>query len=185
MQECEPTEARWLRVIHILAKGAAELGYRFSPKRGCEVLQAYLPLALEKSWLFETWFLRDMAEYLSMTNSRGSALEISQRVFMRASDLGEVDRNVHFSHALVLLNTGQGQNALQLLESVPKLDWNSEVGLAQQVYEATIWVRVLRGANRCAEADLWMDRLASLVRENNLWQIQNFVQPLYRGFGGR
>lgn len=178
IQHDQGWEARWLRTIHIIAKGAAELGYRFAPKRGVEVLQTYLPLTVELSWAYETWFLRDIAEYLSATSSRGAAIEASERALHRASDYDERDRNVHFSHALVLINTGHAQRAVELLEGIPELNWQPGESVAQQVHETAIWVKALRGVNRGAEADEWLHRLACLAEENHLWQLRVPVQSL-------
>lgn len=182
MSQCEQLDHRWLSAIHILAKGAAEIGSRFRPLQGVEVLRDWLPVAMRLSLTYEAWFLRDIAEYLSQTRSRSEAVRMSEYAVRRGMGIGE-DRNVLLSHALVLLNVGRSSEAMEMLTSTPLLAWDEAQVLQQKVHESAIWARALHGTGHAAEALQWLERAHQLVEGHNLWQVRARVYALHHELG--
>jgi hypothetical protein len=93
--------AHWLWVVHAIAKDAAEKRYHPNPSEGIRILQDWLPLSTSLSVLYEAWFLRDIAEYMSLTHATRAAVETSTRAVGKGLGLDD-DRNVWLSHAEVL-----------------------------------------------------------------------------------
>lgn len=121
--------------------------------------------------------MRDIAEYMSLTNSTRAAVETSRRAVDRGVGLGD-DRNVWLSHAEVLLNTKKPQQALEVLESNLELAWQEGSVHLQRVREAQIYARALHGVGRTQEALLWVERAQLLVDMHNLWQVRHQVDAL-------
>lgn len=178
MSRAKPLDSYWLSAVHVVAKGASESGQRPCPLQGVEVLRDWLPVAAHLSRAYESWFRRDIAEYLSLTRSRAQALEASAYAMRIGQGLGE-DRNVLLSHALVLLNVGRPVEALALLESA-SLSWDEERVPMQAVHESVIWARALHGAGLHAEALTWVERARRVVDEQNLWQARLRLEAVSR-----
>jgi transcriptional regulator with XRE-family HTH domain len=169
--------AHWLWVVHAIAKDAAEKRYHPNPSEGIRILQDWLPLSTSLSILYEAWFLRDIAEYMSLTHATRAAVETSTRAVGKGLGLGD-DRNVWLSHAEVLLNTKNPQQALEVIESHLDLAWEEDSVFSQQVREAQIYARALYGVGRTHEALLWVKRAQQLVQQHNLWQVRHRVDAL-------
>lgn len=169
--------AHWLWVVHAVAKDAAEKRYHPNPSEGIRVLRDWLPLSAELSVQYEAWFLRDTAEYMSLTHATRAAVETSAHAVRKGLGLGD-DRNVWLSHAEVLLNTHNPQQALEVLESNLELTWQEGSVHLQCVREAQIYARALHGVGRTPEALLWVERVRGLVEAHNLWQVRHQVDAL-------
>jgi len=169
--------AHWLWVVHAIAKDAAEKRYHPNPSEGIRILQDWLPLSTSLSILYEAWFLRDIAEYMSLTHATRAAVETSTRAVGKGLGLGD-DRNVWLSHAEVLLNTKNPQQALEVIESHLDLAWEEDSVFLQKVREAQIYARALYGVGRTHEALLWVKRAQQLVQQHNLWQVRHRVDAL-------
>lgn len=173
----ENPNAHWLWLVHAVAKDAAEKRYHPNPSEGIRVLQDWLPLSADTSVHYEAWFLRDIAEYMSLTHSTRAAVEASQRAVDRGLGLGD-DRNVWLSHAEVLLNTRHPHQAFEILESHLGVAWQEGDVHMQKVREAQIYARALHGVGRTQEALIWVERAQQLVQVHNLWQVRRQVDAL-------
>jgi hypothetical protein len=173
----ENPEAHWLWVVHAVAKDAAEKRYQPNPSAGIRVLQDWLPLSAALSVGFEAWFLRNIAEYMSLTHATRAAVEASEHAVTTGLGQGD-DRNVWLSHAEVLLNTGHPHQALEILESHLELAWEEGAVHMQKVREAQIYARALYGVGRTQEALIWVERAQQLVQVHNLWQVRHRVDAL-------
>ena len=111
--QANPMRPHWFGVLHALAKGAAELGSRPSPLEGVALLRRWLPQAERDAPESEAWFLRDIAEYLSFSRYRSDAEAARQYAQLRSQPWVPEDPNVALSNALVLLNLGQPEQALE------------------------------------------------------------------------
>jgi hypothetical protein len=111
---------------------------------------------------------------MSLTHSTRAAVETSTRAVGKGLGLGD-DRNVWLSHAEVLLNTHNPQQALEVLESNLPIAWQEGSVHLQRVREAQIYARALHGVGRTHEALLWVERAQQLVEAHNLWQVRHRV----------
>jgi hypothetical protein len=104
-------------------------------------------------------------------------VETSAHAVRKGLGLGD-DRNVWLSHAEVLLNTHNPQQALEVLESNLPIAWQEGSVHLQRVREAQIYARALHGVGRTHEALLWVERARGLVETHNLWQVRHQVDAL-------
>lgn len=167
----------WLWVVHATAKDAAEKHAQPNPSAGIRILQDWLPLSAATALPYEAWFLRDIAEYMSLTHATSAAVEASEYAVSKGLGLDD-DKNVWLSHAEVLLNAKRPHEALEVIESRLQFAWCEDSVLMQQVHEAEIYARALQGVGRHQEALLWVERAHQLVQVNNLWQVRNRVEAL-------
>lgn len=173
----ENPRAHWLWIVHAAAKGTAEKRAQPYPTAGIRILQDWLPLAAATALQYEAWFLRDIAEYMSLTHATSAAVEASEYALSIGLGMGD-DWNVWLSHAEVLLNAKRPHQALEVVESHLQFAWCEDSVLMQQVHEAGIYARALQGVGRRQEALLWVERAQQLVQANNLWQVRNRVEAI-------
>ncbi|MFQ3612035.1 MAG: helix-turn-helix transcriptional regulator [Fimbriimonadales bacterium] len=170
MERINPLEPHWLDVVHIIAKGNAELQSRFCPHLGMEFLRKWVPLAKVIAPEHEQWFLRDIAEYQSFTRERASAVSLSQDIMKNVRNSLERDMNPILTHALVLTNGGRPREAMELLESTPDIGWDDNQVHQQNINLCTVWIRTLRGVGREEEAHFWLLRAQELIQKHHIWQ---------------
>ncbi|BCW94825.1 MAG: hypothetical protein KatS3mg018_0307 [Fimbriimonadales bacterium] len=173
----ENPRPHWLWVVHATAKDAAEKRAQPYPTAGIRILQDWLPVAAATAIKYEAWFLRDIAEYMSLTHATRAAVSTSAHAVSKGLGLGD-DRNVWLSHAEVLLNLQRPHQALEVLERHLALGWEEDSVLMQQLHEAGIYARALHGVGKHQEALLWVERAQQLVQANNLWQVRNRVEAI-------
>ncbi len=175
MERMTKIEPRWLDVVHVVAKGNAELRSRFTPHAGIETLTRWLPIASEISPLHEEWFLRDIAEYRSYTREHASAEALIQALLAREHSQLGWDPNRIFTRAVFLVNTKRFQEAIELLEMSPALRWDDRQVPLQNLNIAFVWIRALRGVGREEEAHEWQTRAHELIRYQHIWQARTLL----------
>lgn len=179
MERSSKLQPRWLDGVHIIAKGAAELGGRFAPHAGIETLTRWLPIASEISPDHEEWFLRDIAEYQSYTRERRTAERLCRELLPRfRKTLLRGDPNPTYTHALVLVNCGSPHEALDLLEGTPHLQWSESQIPLQKLNLSLVWVRALKGVGRDEEAHFWQERVHEYIRQHHIWQVRSLLRLL-------
>jgi len=171
----------WFGVLHALAKGAAELGSRPSPLEGVALLRRWLPRAERDAPEYAAWFLRDIAEYLSFSRYRSDAEAACQYAQQRSQPWVPEDPNVALSNALVLLNLGQHEQALEILTTTPELAWDPYDSIQQRINEACVWIQALDGCGRDAEAAVWRERLTRTLQQRGShrlpWIVRRIALP--------
>jgi transcriptional regulator with XRE-family HTH domain len=156
----------WFGVLHALAKGAAELGSRPSPLEGVAVLRRWLPQAEQCAPEYEAWFLRDIAEYLSFSRYRADAEAARCFAQQRSQPWRSEDPSVALSNALVQVNLGQPEQALQILTTTPELAWDPDDSIQQRINETSVWICALEGCGCYADAAVWRERLAHTLQQH-------------------
>ena len=156
----------WFGVLHALAKGAAELGSRPSPLEGVAVLRRWLPQAEQCAPEYEAWFLRDIAEYLSFSRYRADAEAARCFAQQRSQPWRSEDPSVALSNALVQVNLGQSEQALQILTTTPELAWDPDDSIQQRINETSVWICALEGCGCYADAAVWRERLAHTLQQH-------------------
>ncbi len=175
MERMTKIEPRWLDVVHVVAKGNAEVRSRFAPHAGIETLTRWLPIASEISPSHEEWFLRDIAEYQSYTRERASAESLRQELLTRVHSLFAREPNHIFTQALILTNIGRPHEAIEILESTPGLQWDDTNVPLQKINFSLVWIRALLGVGRDEEAHEWQARAHALIQHQHIWQIRTLL----------
>jgi transcriptional regulator with XRE-family HTH domain len=180
--QAAPMRPHWFGVLHALAKGGAELGSRPSPLEGVAVLRRWLPQAEQCAPEYEAWFLRDIAEYLSFSRYRADAESAHRLAQQRSQPWNPEDPSVALSNALVHVNWGQHEQALQILTTTPELAWDPNDSIQQRINETSVWLRALEGCGCHADAAVWRERLAHTLQQRGNrpppWIVRRLAPPL-------
>lgn len=173
LQKEASTRYLWAWDLHVIAKDVALVRTWAKPKRGVEVLGEWLP-AMEGDLRLKCWFLRDMADYMSLSGDVESALRVSAQAYAIANrDDGDF-RNNQLDHARILVRAGQPQQALPLLsedESPLPLD---------NMRDALLWAETLLALGDKAKAQDWLRRAYDITDRHDLWRLRPEVDALAR-----
>ena len=159
----------WLLGVGQRAKDAAERGW--NPKRAWNILETSLSVAQQVGC--ETNFWRDMAWYACCCHEFGTALTFIENACNTARQYGQVseERLAQNVHAEILLETGQPQQALRLLQEEPGCP-------NQQVFCAFRWAKTLLAVGSTQEAAVHVARAHRLITTHDLRHLNAHVKRL-------
>ncbi len=167
----------WL--IHAIARGAMRNreGQVVKPMVGAQILHDWLPHAHQWPEM-EAWFLRSIAECLTIANRSAEAVSMSQSALELAQRSGEpIECHLaRTAHAYVLAKVGKPREALDYMGVCTSLH------PSVRVEEALLWCEILKAVGEGQEALKWLQQAHQMVQQFHLRPYEARLQQVAQAF---